>query len=208
MTEVKTTCITRNIIENAYTYGEYRQLIDNLLMAGKTTGENHSESMLHYTKMNVHRMSRIDKRTPLTEELLNRLQQVARPMIWLVITEGWCGDAAQSLPIIQKMANQSKKIQVRYILRDKNPEIMDQFLTNGTSRSVPKLIALDSRSLEILGMWGPRSAVAQSLSENLRGREELSSRTAAEKLYKWYADDKTAGIQQEFLFLLNEWERA
>lgn len=208
MTEVKTRCITRDIIENAYTYNEYRELIDELLKSGKTTGENHSESMLHYTKMNVHRMNRIDKRTKLSEEITNSLENLNRPMVWLVITEAWCGDAAQSLPVIQMMAVQTKKIQSRYILRDEHLEIMDQFLTNGKSRSIPKLVALDARTLDVLGTWGPRPNDSQLLFDELRSNDELSYQEVAERLHKWYADDRTKSIQTEFVPLLNRWENS
>ncbi len=208
MTEVRTAIITRDIIENAYSYEEYRELIDHLLKEGKTTGENHSESMLHYTKMNIHRMKRLDRRTELNEEVRSRLKNVERPMIWLVLTEAWCGDAAQSLPVIQKMADFSKKIQIRYVLRDENPEIMDQFLTNGRSRSIPKMIALDMKSLEILGSWGPRPDMAQELIDELKTQEDLPKQAAAERLHKWYADDKTESVQKEFFRLLDKWERS
>lgn len=208
MTEVRTAIITRDIIENAYSYDEYRELVENLLKEGKTTGENHSESMLHYTKMNVHRMKRLDNRTELSDEVRNRLENVERSMIWLVLTEAWCGDAAQSLPIIQKMAEAGRKIQSRYVLRDQNPDLMDQFLTNGRSRSIPKVIALDMRTLEVLGTWGPRPDTAQELIENLKTREDMPKQAAAERLHKWYANDKTESVQKEFLRLLDKWERS
>lgn len=207
MTDVRTAIITRDIIENAYSYEEYRELIDDLLKKGKTTGENHSESMLHYTKMNVHRMKRLDRRTDLSDEIRERLKKVERPMIWLVLTEAWCGDAAQSLPIIQKMADTSSKILIRYVLRDQNPELMDQFLTNGNSRSIPKVIVLDMKSLEVLGEWGPRPGTAQELVLHLKSREDIPKQAAAERLHKWYADDNTESMQNEFVSLLDQWEQ-
>lgn len=205
MTGVKTAIITRGIIENAYNYEEYRQFIDDLLKKNRTTGENHSEKMLHYTKMNVHRMKRLDRQTELVEELAEKLQNINRPMIWLILTEGWCGDAAQTIPVIQKMADQTRMIQTRYILRDENLEIIDQFLTNGRARSIPKLICLDSQTLEVLGDWGPRPETAQQLFMSLRDNEEYSSRERAEHLHKWYADDKTIAVQKEFISLIEKW---
>jgi len=208
MTEVRTAPITRDIIENAYSYDEYRELIDKLLKEGKTSGENHSESMLHYTKMNVHRMKRLDKHTGLSDEIRTRLENIERPMIWLILTEAWCGDAAQSIPIIQKMADISKKVQTRYIFRDQNLEIMDQFLTNGKSRSVPKIVVLDMKTLEVLGSWGPRPDTAQNLYDDLRNRSDIPKQTAAESLHKWYAYDNTESMQKEFLSLIDRWEKA
>lgn len=205
MTDLKTAIINRGIIENAFTYNEYRELIDNLLANNKTTGENHSESMLHYTKMNVHRMKRLDKQIELNDELVQKLESLDRSLTWLILTEGWCGDAAQILPTIQKMADQTKGIQTRYILRDENLEIMDQFLTDGRARSIPKLICLDSKTLEVLGEWGPRSDEAQQIFNDLKESDEYSSRERAEKLHKWYTDDKTESVQDEFTSLIEKW---
>lgn len=205
MTEVKDTIINRSVIENAYTYEEYRELINNLLLKGKTTGENHSEAMIHYTNMNTHRMRRIDKRVELIEPLKERLENIQKKMTWLILTEAWCGDAAQNLPVIQKIADYSSNIQTRYILKDENLEIMDLFLTNGRSRSIPKLICLDSERLELLGDWGPRPADADSLYRELT-QKGLPYQEVAEKLHKWYADDKTHSVQNEILQRIDEWE--
>lgn len=207
MTDVKTAIINRGIVENAYTYEEYRELVDNLLANEKTTGENHSESMLHYTKMNVHRMKRLDKQIELNDELVQKLENLDRSLIWLILTEGWCGDAAQIIPTIQRIADQTKSIQTRYILRDENLAIMDQFLTDGRARSIPKLICLDSKTLEVLGEWGPRPDEAQQLFKDLRKSDEYSSRERAERLHKWYADDKTESVQDEFIPLIEKWGR-
>lgn len=205
MTDIKTAIINRGIIENAFTYDEYRELVDNLLANDKTTGENHSESMLHYTKMNVHRMKRLDKQVDLNDELVQKLGNLDRSLTWLILTEGWCGDAAQIIPTIQKMADQTKSIQTRYILRDEHLDIMDQFLTNGRARSIPKLICLDSKTLEVLDEWGPRPDEAQQLFKNLRESDEYSSQDRAEKLHKWYTDDKTESVQDEFISLIEKW---
>lgn len=207
MTEVKNREITVEKIENGYTYDEYRQLIDELMSEGKTTGENHSDAMLHFTKMNVHRMKRHDKRTELNEKLVDQLDQVDENWIWLVLTEAWCGDAAQSLPIINKMAEESDNITLRLILRDENLDVMDQFLQNGRSRSIPKLICINADTLEVLGDWGPRPQVAQELYDSLRSDTEMKYQEVAERLHKWYADDKGQATQDEFIHAIDEWLR-
>lgn len=206
MTEVKNREISSEIIEKGYSYGEYRDLIDELLSEGKTTGENHSESMLHFTKMNVHRMKRHDKRTDLNDELVEKLDDVNDEWIWLVLTEAWCGDAAQSLPIINKMAEASDNITLRLVLRDENLDLMDQFLQNGRSRSIPKLICINAKTHDVVGDWGPRPQEAQELYDSLRNDTELKYQEVAEKLHKWYADDKGQEIQKEFIHAINEWQ--
>src|SRR5258708_38830316 len=83
---------------------------------------------------------------------------VGRRQSWLVLTEGWCGDAAQSLPVMQALAQLNPLIRLRTLLRDENLELMDQYLTNGVSRSIPKLFAMDTYSLTVLFTWSPRPA--------------------------------------------------
>jgi len=199
--------IDRSVIESAMDYSTYRDLINRLLAEGKTTGPNQSEAMLQYTELNNSRMDRLDKRARLTEGALQRLQQLERPMIWLTLTEAWCGDAAQISPVLAKMAAQSENIQLKFLLRDENLSIMDAFLTNG-GRSIPKVIALDGETLEVLGSWGPRPQEAQRLTvaakaerEKIEDKEtrKAMAQEAAKELHRWYAKDKTQSIQEELL---------
>jgi hypothetical protein len=199
--------IEKQVIENAYTYESYRQLIDNLFAENKTTGSNHSEAMLNYAKMNIARMNRLDKRGKLTDATLQNLQKITRPIIWLVITEGWCGDAAQIVPVLHKMTLENDNISMKFILRDEHLDIVDAFLTNG-GRSIPKILILDAETLEVLKTWGPRpvemqemilEAKAQSLeTEDVVLKKQINSESA-KNLHLWYAKDKTLTTQQEFL---------
>lgn len=198
--------ISPDTIESAYTYDQYIDLVEKLLDENKTTGENHSEAMLHYTKMNTYRMKRHDKHIELSESLKKKLENLNRKLIWLVLTEGWCGDAAQNVPVINKMAEATPNITLRLILRDEHLEIMDDFLTDGKSRSIPKLICLDAETYEVLGTWGPRPQTAQQMSSEIRQLEGPSRKEAAERLHKWYADNKSYEIQEEFEELLDKWD--
>lgn len=205
MKNVEESLITQDVIDNAYTYENYRQLIDELLEENKTTGPNQSEEIVHYTKMNVHRMKRLDKYVEINEDLIERVKQIEKPAIWLVITEGWCGDAAQIIPALEKIAEQTPNIQTRYILRDENLEIMDQYLTNGKSRSIPKLVCLEADTLNVLGDWGPRPEELQRLYFEWTAEKDTPFTEIAEKLQKWYARDKTESIQKELGKLISDW---
>jgi len=196
--------ITPDIIDDAMNYEEYRSMIDNLLEQGKTTGTNHSEAMIDYTKMNVQRMKRLDKQVMLSDDLQQALEQVDESWIWLVLTEAWCGDAAQNVPVIAKMADQSDNITLSFILRDKHLDIMDEHLTNG-GRSIPKLICLDAQTLEEIGSWGPRPELAQEKAMQWKEDSDISKEQWAEKLHKWYAKNRGKELQSEFVELLNEW---
>lgn len=187
------------------TYAEYIKLIDDLLLDGKTTGPVQSEAMFNYGKLNRQRIHRLEKTVKLTDSIIEKARNVKRKMIWLIITEGWCGDAAQNIPTIEKIAAESENIETRYILRDENPELMDAYLTNG-GRSIPKLIALDAETLEELGNWGPRPQAAMDLFNEMKS-QGLEKPLMMEKIQRWYLADKEKSLQAEFEILLDKWAK-
>ena len=196
--------ITSHEIAIALGYDKYRSLIDSLMAENKTTGENHSEAYLHYTKMNVARMNRLDKTTKLIPEILALLPSLPE-MEWVVLTEAWCGDAAQNIPVLQKIAEASEgKIKMHLLLRDEHLPIMDEYLTNG-GRSIPKLVALRKDTLEEVGTWGPRPEPVQDMVMEFKKQENGDYKQFTEVVQKWYAKDKTQTMQQEMLTLLKAW---
>jgi len=188
--------LDRKYLSHAMDYPGYRKLVDDLFQEGKVTGPQQSESLAHYTKLNVQRMQRIDKTVRLLPEVSETLRNISKPQTWLVITEGWCGDAAQILPVLNAMANENPLIQLKLVLRDSNLELMDQYLTDGISRSIPKLIVLDSDSLEEKFNWGPRPAPLQELYKKMR-TEGMEYGAISQELHAWYAKDKTVSTQKE-----------
>jgi hypothetical protein len=193
----------KEYIEKSMSYAEYIKLIDDLLLEGKTTGPNQSEAMFNYGKLNRQRMHRLEKTVLLNESLREKVQNNRRKMIWLIITEGWCGDAAQNIPIIEKIAAESDLIETRYVLRDENLELMDAYLTLN-ARSIPKLIALDALNLEEIGVWGPRPQEAMDYFLEMR-ESGMEKPQMMENLQRWYNADKNQAIQVEFEFLLSDW---
>ena len=193
----------KNYIEKSMNFDEYLALIDNLLVNGKTTGPNQSETMLKYGKLGRQRMRRLGKTVELNAAVKEKAGDVKKGMIWLIITEGWCGDAAQSIPVIEKIAAENVNIETRYVLRDENPELMDRYLTDN-GRSIPKLIALDRETLEELGTWGPRPQAAMDYFYNMRSGN-MEKPLMMENLQRWYLKDKEQAIQEEFDSLLEKW---
>ena len=189
--------------KEALDYTSYRNLVDELLAKGETTGPDNSESMLHYTKMNVQRMNRVDKTAVLNEELLATIGEIEGKYRLLVITEGWCGDAAQIVPVINKMALVAPdKFELKFVLRDKNLPLIDAHLTNG-GRAIPVLLILNEQGNLVLPKWGPRPVVLQE--QILQWKQEgIEMPELAEKLHGWYAKDKTQATQQEFNELLKQ----
>ena len=187
-------------LENSYTYQEYRDLVTNLLAEGKSTGPEQSDYILNYSKLNNSRMKRLDKTTKISDETTQAIQKLATPQTWLVLTEGWCGDAAQNLPIINKMAELNKNINLKLVLRDENLELMDLFLTNG-GRSIPKLIALDKEN-NVINTWGPRPNVATKMVEDYKAKHGSLDADFKEDLQVWYNKDKGVSTQEDFVTLI------
>lgn len=185
----------KQYLDNSMTFSEYNSLIETLLAEGKTTGTNQSDAMVGYGRLNHQRMSRLAKTLVLDDEVRAAVAANTRLQIWLVLTEGWCGDAAQNVPVIEKVAAASDLIETRYILRDENLELMDLYLTNG-ARSIPKLIALDAETLEIIFTWGARPAGAQALF-NQRKAEGVPHSGIVEELQRWYNADHGHSVQHE-----------
>lgn len=111
---------------------------------------------------------------PEDDDFFRRLE--ARSLRVIAITEDWCGDAMMNIPILLHLAEKSH-MQVRMILRDSNLELMDQYLTNGRSRSIPIFIFIDDDGEEV-AHWGPRAQVVQSEVDQLMGG--LPDKTSSE----------------------------
>lgn len=188
-------------------YDGYRRFMQQLVADGRTSGEKQSEALAHYTKLNEQRMKRLDKTLQLSSELQSALDQIPGPWIWLVITEAWCGDAAQNIPVMAKAAEYQPRVEMQLILRDQHPEIMDRYTDNG-SRGIPKLVCFRKEDQKELGMWGPRPAPAQKMvTGNKEADHPKPYSELAEDLQKWYAQDKTATMQSELSAHIREWTR-
>lgn len=191
-----------NYISKSISYNDYVTLLDNLMAQGKTTGQNHSDDYINYAKLNLARMHRLNKTAKLTDDLKNTLQNVKSNFIFLVLTEGWCGDAAQNIPILNLIENECKNIDLKLILRDENLELMDNYLTDG-GRSIPKLICLNKTTLNEVFVWGPRPAAAQQIMLELK-EKNVTLAEKGEAIHKWYNEDKTLSVQEELKNLIEK----
>lgn len=196
--------ITKEQFESGYTYSDYRKMVDAEFEKGRTTGPNQGEDYIEYTKMNIHRMNRLDKTIELDDELVAKLRAQPCKVNWLLITEAWCGDAAQNVPILSKMADASSTIELRLLLRDENLEIMDQYLTNG-GRAIPKLIILDGDMNEI-ATWGPRPSEVQEIVMENKRTDGMPYSEFGKVVQKWYATDKGKSLQQEMIAIIEQME--
>lgn len=188
--------------EKGMSYDDYRQLTAQLVQEGKTTGPDQSESMIAYTKLNEQRMHRGDKTVQLTPELKAWLERRQSPLHILAISEAWCGDAAQILPVVRHIENAGLAVTLRIVQRDDNPELMDAYLTGGKSRSIPVFIVMDADYKELF-YWGARPQPAQQIVDEGKRSGEPADATK-EKLHLWYAKDRGQTAQREWLAALEQ----
>ena len=187
-------------LRKAISYSSYRNLISDLIASGKSSGPIQSEDLLNYSMLNDRRMTRLDKTIQLRQETLLTVKKIDKPITWLVLSEGWCGDAAQTLPVINKIANESDLITLKIIFRDEHEELMNYFLTNG-GKSIPKLLVLNSES-EVLNTWGPRPDKASKMVQDYKNKHGQLDATFKQELQVWYNKDKGVNIQENMLGLL------
>jgi hypothetical protein len=103
----------------------------------------------------------------------------------LVIAEDWCGDAVNTVPVLQKWVETVRGLSLRIVQRDQNPELMSRYLTNG-SRSIPIVIALDEEFNE-LGHWGPRPTELQAWV--MANKDTMPKPDRYKEVRRWYARD-------------------
>ena len=141
-------------------------------------GENKLIHDLHYRKFSP-------------DDLIERSIKEQAGLKIIVLTEPWCGDSLAMVPVLLGMAEIHGEWKIRFLLRDKNIKLMDQFLTKG-GRAIPIFIFMD-KSGEVIGRWGPRPDKAQEIFESHREMirsGEIDKREVHLKLRKFYASDR------------------
>lgn len=152
-----------------------------------------------YYELNMQRIKRLQKKVELSDEQISVLKQLDKKVMLLVITEGWCGDAAQIIPVLEKMDNASDNIETKMVYRDQNLELMNQYLTNG-SQSIPIVVGADETGEELF-RWGPRPAFGTELLKRYKSGE-IAKEEFQLSLQKSYNKDKGNSIIEEILNLI------
>lgn len=188
--------LIENSLQKAMDYAQYNLLFKQLAEEGRTTGEQTQEK-IDYTRLNYSRTKRLDKTAEIPEESRIAFKNISERQTWLVISEPWCGDAAQTLPFLNKIAELSDAIELKIVLRDTNLELMNQFLTNG-SQSIPMVIMLDADN-NVVQTFGPRSKAATNLVNDYRAEHGKIDDAFKEMLQVWYNNDKGVSIVNDIL---------
>ena len=194
--------IIKESLAKSMSYHTYRKLVSDLLEEGKSTSPNQSDALLNYSNLNDARMNRLDKKTKLTDQTISALKSTKKNQTWLMITEGWCGDAAQIGPVINKMSLETDKVDFKVVLRDENEDLMNQFLTNG-SKSIPKLVVLDENE-KVISSWGPRPSIATKMVNDYKEKHGGLDADFKRDLQVWYNKNKGENIQEDIVAFLEQ----
>lgn len=189
-----------------FTYSEYKTFFQELVNQGATTGSNQSDRLVQYTKLNLSRSKRVEKKFKALPETHDFFKNLHQPIKLKIITEPWCGDAAQIVPALAGIAELSDNIEAEIVLRDENEELMNKHLTNG-GKAIPVAVIIDAKTNETLGHWGPRPAVAQQMVMDYKAKpenERASFDEFVQEMQQWYNKDQTASIQKELIQKLKE----
>ena len=170
-------------VAGAFSFEEYLDDIARQVREARSSGTNQSHEYVKYTKLNAQRMNRWLKTLKL--ESLKFDFEIEQPLTFLTLTESWCGDAAHLTPVLNYIALQNG-ITLRFLYRDEHPDLMDQYLSNG-SRSIPKVVIVDTH-LNELAAWGPRPAQAQKLYNTLKANGNIQE--IIQGLQRWYNLDE------------------
>ena len=195
--------ITSELLEGGFSYPKFVEFTEQLIQENRTTGTNQSEEYLAYTRMSLQRMVRWNKTSKVSEELVQLLLRVNQSQVWLVITEAWCGDGAQSIPHLAKFADLNPLITLKIVLRDEHPDLMDAYLTNG-NRSIPKLVAMTADLQQELFTWGPKPKYLLDLHAAFKQNSEGRSYSDfLDEVHLWYAKNKQKDLESEIYPLIS-----
>lgn len=187
-------------LNNSFSYAEFRAYVTDALQNNPDELQLSADYM-PYAELNEARLHRLDKTLQVEPEVALVMENLGSDYIWLVISESWCGDAAQSVPMLNKMAELTAKVELRIVFRDRHLELMDQYLTNG-GRAIPKLLVVEKDTLNVVGDWGPRPADAVKLVNDYKAEKGKFDEDGIILLNKWYTKNKGQQVQQEVAALM------
>jgi hypothetical protein len=182
-----------NAKEKTLSYAEYISQFERDMQEAEL--EN-NEVQYNKLKLNYARVKRLEKTFTPDRLLLEKLEKYKNPLRWLIISEPWCGDSSQNLPLIEKIVENSSNITTQYVLRDRMLQV---------DIPIPKLYCFNGLSNELIFEWGARPAKIQQMFLDLRVNEpEIEKSELYANLHKWYAADKGKALQDDFKALLEK----
>lgn len=134
----------------------------------------------------------------ITDDHKMRVRALTAPRRLLVLTEDWCMDGVNTLPVIQKLVDENPLLELRVLRRDDNDVLMHAHMS-GQSRAIPVVMALGEDGTHY-GWWGSRPSPLQRWRLVEGNALEKTERTKQTRT--WYARDRGVTTAEEVLELL------
>ena len=189
---------TKEKVNQLFSIDEYNDFFEKASVGQIHEAPYDNPAFASYTAANYKRSQQIRTKVDLDKKLYNALNAGIESWTWVLITEPWCGDASFIQPVIEALCL-AGQVDLRIALRDKEPEMMNAYLTNG-GKSIPKLVVLDKDYIEIF-QWGPRPAELQQMVTELL-RNGGSSDEKLKLAHQWYRKYGNKAVQEELLHLV------
>ena len=113
------------------------------------------------------------------------LSKLGKKLKLMVITEDWCGDALYNVPVLAKLVEGLPNVEMRVFLRDKSPDLMDQYLNQGMYRSIPVFAFFDENMNEVARLVERPAKITEVLEKKML---EVRRSLRAENLEPWRQD--------------------
>jgi thiol-disulfide isomerase/thioredoxin len=136
-------------------------------------------------KEHAQKMENLRKALTLEPHVEALLGAVPRPVHVIAIAEDWCGDVVRHVPVLQRLAEATPNLKLRFITRDQHPDVFVRFLTNG-GEAIPKFVFLNDRFTEC-GNWGPMPDSCRELISRGKGCGDVGA--ARKKVAAIYESD-------------------
>lgn len=155
--------------------------------------------MKEYYELGLQRMYRMEKVYKPSEENLEILKSKNFYGKILIISEAWCGDASQAIPVLDAFFKEKNEMKIFY--RDRDTKLINQFLTDG-NQAIPKVLLLNE-DFSVKNIWGPRPKFGHDLLKKFKENEETYPR---EEFYNdlqvYYSKNRGKDTLEEILNLL------
>jgi len=192
----------KNYWDKAVFYTDYKNIIKKRAEQNTDSLNEREKELIHYTDLNISRINRIEKTLVLSEDISSKLHGINQRINILVISEGWCGDAAQIVPVIHKMAENSDNLELKLFFRDEDESLINQYLTNG-GKAIPIVILLKAETFEEIAHWGPRPKACIPLLQRYKtDPENYTHDQFVLDIQNFYNHDKGQSIANEIIEIL------
>lgn len=183
-------------------YKKYKEIITRQEEEGIHSSDKDIKKLAEYTRLNLSRIHRNDKTLVVEESVIKPLKALTYKINILIIAEGWCGDAAQIVPVINKLVESSANLEMKLVFRDKDERLINQYLTRG-GKAIPIVILLNAETFQEIAHWGPRPwPCAPFLKKYKVDPEHYTHDDFAKDIQNFYNQDKGQAISRELIQLI------